>query len=147
MDPPEIYQRTPLPRLRTADLSEPKWTLLFLTNHSMMIIFLHNTESYLTPPKETPFIIRKSNVHYHNQSRLTQDSEHKPLHSTGDTYYTSYFPKTDMNNILPFNLTSSTRHLHLRTLHGCHQLVEALRYKLEGRGFDSRWCHLNFSFT
>ena len=23
--------------------------------------------------------------------------------------------------------------------------VEALRYKPEGRGFDSRWCHLNFS--
>jgi hypothetical protein len=21
------------------------------------------------------------------------------------------------------------------------QLVEALRYKSEGRGFDSRWCH------
>ena len=27
------------------------------------------------------------------------------------------------------------------------QLVEALRYKLEGRGFDSRWCHWNFSMT
>jgi len=27
------------------------------------------------------------------------------------------------------------------------QLVEALRYKQEGRGFDSRWCHLNFSLT
>jgi hypothetical protein len=27
------------------------------------------------------------------------------------------------------------------------QLVEALRYKLEGDGFDSRWCHWNFSFT
>ena len=26
-------------------------------------------------------------------------------------------------------------------------LVEALRYKPEGRGFDSRWCHWNFSFT
>ena len=26
------------------------------------------------------------------------------------------------------------------------QLVEALRYKSEGRGFDSRWCHWNFSF-
>ena len=26
------------------------------------------------------------------------------------------------------------------------QLVEALRYKPEGRGFDSRWCHWNFSF-
>jgi len=26
-------------------------------------------------------------------------------------------------------------------------LVEALRYKLEGRGFDFRWCHWNFSFA
>jgi len=30
---------------------------------------------------------------------------------------------------------------------GGTQLVEALRYKPEGRGFNSRWCHLNFSFT
>jgi len=27
------------------------------------------------------------------------------------------------------------------------QLVESLRYKPEGRGFDSRWCHWNFSLT
>jgi hypothetical protein len=27
------------------------------------------------------------------------------------------------------------------------KLVEALRYKPEGRGFDSRWCHWNFSLT
>ena len=27
------------------------------------------------------------------------------------------------------------------------QLFEALRYKPEGRGFDSRWCHCNFSLT
>ena len=27
------------------------------------------------------------------------------------------------------------------------QLVEALCYKSEGRGFDSRWCHWNFSLT
>jgi hypothetical protein len=27
------------------------------------------------------------------------------------------------------------------------QLVEALRYKPEGRGFDSRGCHWNFSLT
>ena len=26
------------------------------------------------------------------------------------------------------------------------QLVEALRYKSVGLGFDSRWCHRNFSF-
>jgi hypothetical protein len=27
------------------------------------------------------------------------------------------------------------------------QLVEALRNKPEGRGFDSRWCHWNFLLT
>ena len=27
------------------------------------------------------------------------------------------------------------------------QLIEELRYKPEGRGFDSRWCHWNFSLT
>jgi hypothetical protein len=27
------------------------------------------------------------------------------------------------------------------------QLVEALRYELEGRGFYSRWSHWNFSLT
>jgi hypothetical protein len=28
--------------------------------------------------------------------------------------------------------------------HAVEQLVRALRYKPEGRGFDSRWCHWNF---
>jgi hypothetical protein len=27
------------------------------------------------------------------------------------------------------------------------QLVDELRYKPEGRGFDSQWCHWNFSLT
>jgi len=31
--------------------------------------------------------------------------------------------------------------------HAMAQLVEALRYKSEGRGFDSRWSHWNFSLT
>ena len=31
--------------------------------------------------------------------------------------------------------------------HEMAQLVEALRYKTEGRGFDSRRCHWNFSLT
>jgi hypothetical protein len=31
--------------------------------------------------------------------------------------------------------------------HAVAQLVEALRYKSEGRRFDSRWCQLNFSLT
>ena len=29
--------------------------------------------------------------------------------------------------------------------HAVAQLLEALCYKPEGRGFDSRWCHWNFS--
>jgi hypothetical protein len=29
--------------------------------------------------------------------------------------------------------------------HALAQLVEALRYKPEGRGLDARWCHWNFS--
>jgi hypothetical protein len=31
--------------------------------------------------------------------------------------------------------------------HPVAQLVEVLRYKSEGRGLDSRWCHWNFSWT
>ena len=31
--------------------------------------------------------------------------------------------------------------------HTVAQLVEALRYKPGGRGFDSRWCDWNFSLT
>jgi len=32
----------------------------------------------------------------------------------------------------------------LRPKHAVAQFVEALRYKLEGRGFDSLWCRWNF---
>jgi hypothetical protein len=31
--------------------------------------------------------------------------------------------------------------------HAVAQLVEALRYKPEDHGFDSRWCPWNFSLT
>ena len=31
--------------------------------------------------------------------------------------------------------------------HAVAQMVKALRHKSEGRGFDSRWCHWNFSLT
>jgi hypothetical protein len=43
--------------------------------------------------------------------------------------------------------------LHFFTLSTCFvghavaQLVEALRYKPEGRGFDFRWRYWNFSLT
>ena len=31
--------------------------------------------------------------------------------------------------------------------HAVAQLVEALRYKPEGRGFDTQWCQWNLSLT
>ena len=37
--------------------------------------------------------------------------------------------------------------LFIREGNAVAQLVEALRYKSEGRGFDSQWCHWNFSLT
>ena len=33
------------------------------------------------------------------------------------------------------------------TRHVVALLVEALRYKPKGRGFDSQWCHWNFTLT
>jgi mitochondrial fission protein ELM1 len=36
---------------------------------------------------------------------------------------------------------------YIKTWHAVVQLVEALRYKLEGRWFDFRWCHWNFLLT
>jgi hypothetical protein len=39
-------------------------------------------------------------------------------------------------------------HLYLLQMgYAVAQLVEALCYKPEGRGFDSRWCHYNVSLT
>ena len=37
--------------------------------------------------------------------------------------------------------------VYLQLGHAVAQLVEALCYQSEGRGFDSRWCHWNFSLT
>jgi hypothetical protein len=42
---------------------------------------------------------------------------------------------------------ASTAIIALYSGHAVAQLVEELRYEPEGRGFDSRWCHCNFSLT
>jgi type IV secretory pathway VirB3-like protein len=39
-------------------------------------------------------------------------------------------------------------YLHILSFfHAVVQLVEALRYKLKSRGFDSQWCHWDSSLT
>jgi hypothetical protein len=45
-------------------------------------------------------------------------------------------------------MTESVKYsLSLTHGHAVAQFVEALRYKPEGRGCDSRWCHWNLSLT
>jgi len=62
------------------------------------------------------------------------------------------------NRAEEFSETSPrVRHTLLRTVNefpsvlsifnAVSNLVEALRYKLEGRGCDSRWCHWSLSLT
>jgi hypothetical protein len=46
----------------------------------------------------------------------------------------------------PFSTLFCFHHL-LVWRYAMAQLVEALRYKPEGRGFDSRWSHWNYSVT
>jgi len=43
--------------------------------------------------------------------------------------------------------TSDLYKIHCDSGHAVAQLVEALCYKPEGRGFDFRWYHWNFSLT
>jgi len=57
-----------------------------------------------------------------------------------------------VNRLLVLQCSDVLLVIFYRFVYGCMghavaQLVEALRYKSEGRGFDSRWCHWNFSLT
>ena len=46
-----------------------------------------------------------------------------------------------------FILKRIKRDIIISVGHAVAQLVEALRYMSEGRGFNSLWCHWNFSLT
>ena len=46
-----------------------------------------------------------------------------------------------------FVLILLTTHFIPSMWYAVAQFVEALRYNLEGRGFDTRWCLWNFSLT
>ena len=82
-----------------------------------------------------------------------------PLCTKQDNYYISY-------HIISLNITQNSFPTSKKTLrvqskdrlmllmfygntirHAEAQLVEALRYTPEGRGFDPRWYHWNFSLT
>jgi hypothetical protein len=50
-------------------------------------------------------------------------------------------------NIVEQEMSQMTIQYGEYPLHVVAQLIEALRQQPEGRGFDSLWCHWNFSFT
>ena len=59
------------------------------------------------------------------------------------------FTKVTINLCQPMGakLAQAQKMVTLPPIHAVAQLAEALRYKPEVRGFDSRWCHWNFSLT
>ena len=66
--------------------------------------------------------------------------------------FNMFQPKRPSFGIIKIHPENDVINKHLYALpltlgYAVAQLAEALRYKPEGRGFDSRWCHLNFSLT
>ena len=95
---------------------------------------------------------------YHNLSRAsdaTRESYGKSLTEMTCSYQTK--SKTACTQFCAqlkgdrhFSVTTEKRFqiIHVPSSkrgHAVAQLVEALRYKPEGREFDSRWCHWNFA--
>jgi hypothetical protein len=70
---------------------------------------------------------------------------------TGDEFYphcatfTANITPLDLINCYSFKINLSYCYIWSTLL--VAQLVEALRYKPEGHGFDSQWFHRNFSLT
>jgi hypothetical protein len=77
-----------------------------------------------------------------------QTPSHFPAQPRG-RYTTSSFQQNFGSALLKQSGNSSRTHYSKqRLLHGRHaQLVEAMRYKPEGRGIDSRWFQWNISLT
>jgi hypothetical protein len=59
----------------------------------------------------------------------------------GHKHYVAHPPSAEFPKVFFFCFTAAEREARGGVV------AEALRYKPEGRGFDSRWCHWIFSFT
>ena len=93
-----------------------------------------------------------STVHIYTQTI------HRTTQSTQTVHRTTQFNRTQFNveqHVTPSVISQTFADVYggfspitfLMWRHAVAQLVEALRYKSEGRGFDSRWRHWNFSLT
>jgi hypothetical protein len=62
-------------------------------------------------------------------------------------YFNYYNQKFIINIIKVYIAMYNTYSYMFRLVHAVTQVIQALRYKPEGRGFDSRWSNWNFSLT
>jgi hypothetical protein len=64
-----------------------------------------------------------------------------------ETVFQVFINRIPFSDVLFTNVTADIIYYH--HLQGAHGgvVVKALRYKPAGCGFDSRWCHWNFSVT
>jgi hypothetical protein len=109
-------------------------------------------------------IVRHSNLkpapQTHQQSSFLSTHQFQHVQTKQTNLQTSLIPHAmqskpeprHMANLRPhisqYNVRDiTTRYSTWQRGHAVAQLVEALRNKPEGSGFDSRWCHWNFSLT
>jgi hypothetical protein len=70
----------------------------------------------------------------------------KTWRTASHSFKTAPLPRIDYKLML--DVAFGHIHTHFFADRYCMaQLVEVLYYNPEGRGFDSRWCHCNFSLT
>ena len=120
-------------------LYSPQWGiihLLLLNKQYLMKVWLHAAGE-----------ARFNHWPQDRNSSLTANFSQPIVKIKVDAKLFLYMPWKHMEgrrHIVPliFNLSTSRRWGHAVV-----ELVEALRYKPEGCGFDSRWCHWNFSLT
>jgi hypothetical protein len=94
-----------------------------------------------------PTVIRSPDPPARSDSiyRLSYSGPNDLFSSLLFSFLFSHFPTSTLHALspLPCVLISATNYLLNRT----NNVVKVLRYKSEGRWFDSRWCHWNFSLT
>jgi len=122
---------------------------LLLTDKSVIwTVHDHHTFMYTCPfyrvPQYGSFIEQKVCIRRDIPSRPAVHGNTTRVHVTGVSEYTDFLRYT----IRTFSCKTYTKgYVYYQGTLLVAQLVEAMRYKPEGRGFDSRWCHWNFSLT
>ena len=86
---------------------------------------------------------------YISQTHLSPSKKGTTCVTSHDqTFFDTNYYETPVNNATnKLRQCKQMTTLPLTKWQAVAELVEALRYKTEGRVFDSRWCHWNFSLT